>query len=1720
MAVGNGTILGGTGSIAPAGANGVAFTSGSTYAVTMNGITAGTQYDQINVLGTGTVTGTMILTGSVGYTPAHGAVFTIIKTAAAAGIPAATVFENSQGSILSNGNTIIFGGFNFTIGGIGTGSAAVTLTYVNAPTTTAVTSSATSVVFGQPLTFTATVTSAAYGSNLTAPGTVTFFDGSTSLGTASLGGSSGNATATLTPTLPVTGSTHAISAVYNGDGVNFAASSPSNTVTQTVNQASTTTTVTSSTGSGTSVFGQSVTFTATVYAQFSGTPSGGMVTFQDNGTSIGTGTLSSGKYTYTTSFNSAGSVATHPITAIYDAVSDANFLASPTSAALNQTVNRASTTTTVTNATNPSVFGQSVTFTATVSAASPGSGTPSGGTVTFKDNGTSIGTGVVSSGTATYTTSDLQLPAGTDPITAYYDGVGDANFTVSAAPATFSQTVAKATTSTTLAPPEGASTFGQPVTFTATVTNTSVGSYAAPVGAVTFSDGGTSIGQAPLSATSSTSATATFTTSSLSFPNSPHTLTAVYNGDGANFAASAVSNSVTQTVSQATTTTTLAVSPNPSAFGQSVTFTATVTPQIPDTFDNGGTVTFSDGSTSLGTASLSGGQATLNAPASVFDTVATHMITAGYSGDTNFTGSGSDSVLQTVNAACTTTTVTSSTSGTSAFGQFVTFTATVTAGSGTFDNGGTVTFSDGSTSLGTTSLSNGQTTYAAPSSVFDMVATHVITASYSGDTNFSGSPGSMLQTISQATTSTTVSSTPNPVIDGNPVTFTAIINFTAGLGSLAGTVTFEDGGTSIGIGNITGSTATLSISTIEPAGQTHSITAVYVPDDSTNISGNTSVAFTQTVQQTTSTTVTASPAGPSIFGDSVTFTATVTVTSISNNKWAPTGTVTFLDGGVSLATASLSGSSTVTATYSTSSLGAATHVITAAYAGDTFDAADTPEQRIALLQTVSQTSTTTTVTSSTSGTSAFGQSVTFTATVTAGSGTFDNGGTVTFSDGSTSLGTTSLSNGQAIYAAPASVFDMVATHVITASYSGDTNFSGSSPGSMLQTISQARTSTTVSSTPNPVVDGNPVTFTASVSFTAGYGVLAGTVTFEDGGTSIGTGNVTGSTATLSTSTLEPAGQTHSITAVYVPDDTTNISGNTSGAFTQTVQQTTSTTVTASSAEPSIFGASVTFTATVTATGSQHGTWAPTGTVTFLDGGTSLGTASLSGSSTATATYTTSSLGAATHTITAAYAGDALDDANASAQRVPLLQTVTQATTTTTLAVSPNPSVFDQSVTCTATVSPQFSGTPSGGTVTFLDGATSLGAAPLAAGGFATLTTSFNLVATHPLTAIYDAAGDVNFTGSTSAAFDQTVNKASTTTTVTNATNPSVFGQSVTFTATVSPQFTGIPSGGTVTFLDNGSSIGTGVVTSGTATYSTSAMQLPTGTDHITAYYDGVGDTNFTGSLTSATFNQTVNKASTTTTLSAFSPNVFGHDQVTFTVTVSANSPGSGTPTGTVTFLEGATSLGTGGLSGGNASITLGPSILAAGSHTITAVYSSNSNFNASTSTASSQTVQTVDPAVLVWTGSSSNLWSDSGNWQGLSGEPSETLQTGDELRFGDPAAQHLSDNTDDMSSLTSVKSIEFTTGGYTITGSGVTSITITANGTDASSGNAIVASNTSGTNTISLNVTFSTTAPTISQSASGSLVVSGNVTTSGNLTVTVAGAGNTTLSGVVSGGGR
>jgi hypothetical protein len=137
------------------------------------------------------------------------------------------------------------------------------------------------------------------------------------------------------------------------------------------------------------------------------------------------------------------------------------------------------------------------------------------------------------------------------------------------------------------------------------------------------------------------------------------------------------------------------------------------------------------------------------------------------------------------------------------------------------------------------------------------------------------------------------------------------------------------------------------------------------------------------------------------------------------------------------------------------------------------------------------------------------------------------------------------------------------------------------------------------------------------------------VMFQDGASQIGTGNLSGGTTTMTTSAL--AAGAHSITAIYSGDGT--FAGGTSATLMQTVNRQADSISVASSSTSSIFGAAVTFTATVT----TSATGTPSGMVTFQDGASTLGTGTLSGG---TATFTTSALTGGVHSVTAVYGGDA------------------------------------------------------------------------------------------------------------------------------------------------------------------------------------------------------------------------------------------------------------------------------------------------------------------------------------------------------------------------------------------------------------------------------------------------------------------------------------------------
>ncbi len=285
-----------------------------------------------------------------------------------------------------------------------------------------------------------------------------------------------------------------------------------------------------------------------------------------------------------------------------------------------------------------------------------------------------------------------------------------------------------ATTTTLAATPNPV--YGQTVTLTANVSSAA----GAPTGSVNFfqSNGYNLVAVGTLSSKKATTQVTGLSVGS-------HTYNVSYNGTGA-FAVS--SGTVTFSVNKAPTTTIInSSSPDPSSYGQPVTFTATVT----STAGAGtptGTVTFEQApSTVLGSGTLSAsGVATYTTTATQL-AAGTDKIEAIYNTDTDHAQSKSAIYSQVVSAEATSTALTSSPNP-STPGQSVTLTATVSAAVGTAT--GNVVFMNGTTTIGTVALVNGVATL---NHTFMNKGAYKLSASFQGSTDYAISSGTLTQDV-------------------------------------------------------------------------------------------------------------------------------------------------------------------------------------------------------------------------------------------------------------------------------------------------------------------------------------------------------------------------------------------------------------------------------------------------------------------------------------------------------------------------------------------------------------------------------------------------------------------------------------------------------------------------------------------------------------------------------------------------------------------------------------------------------------------------------------------------------------------------------------------------------------------------------------------------------------------------------------------------------------
>ena len=618
------------------------------------------------------------------------------------------------GSPLPVGTNAITATYTPTSGsGFSASNASTTITITAVSTTTTLGVAPTSGAgepWGTPETLTATVTPTASGP---ATGGVDFKVGTTDLGSVTLSSGSAQLTGQL---LPV--GTDSLSAIYTpANGTGFATST--GTAALTVNTVSTTTTlgVSPTSGAGEPV-GTTETLTATV-TPTSAVPATGSVDFKVGTTDLGTVALSSGSAQLITS---ALPIGTDSLTATYTPTSGTGYSGSVGDATLDVTAISTSTALTVSPTSGAGEpWNTPETLTATVTPASSG---PATGSIEFEVGTTDLGSVTLSSGSAQLT--GQILPVGNDDLSAIYTPANGSDFATSTGDASLTVNGVSTSTALGVAPTGASEPWGTPETLTATVTPASS---APATGSIEFEVGTTDLGSVTLSGGSAQLANQIL-------PVGTDSLSAIYTpANDTGYITSTGSASLD--VTSVGTTTTLGVSPaSPQFQGTSETLTATVTPTTsgPAT----GSVEFENGSTDLGSVTLSGGHAALSTTLPVGnDDLSAIYTPANGSGFTTSTGDATFTVNPLV---ATTTALATSPASPQPAGTSVTLTATVSPSSA----GGSVDFKVASTDLGTVALSGGKavlTTTKLP------VGTNSLSATYLPATGFSESSGSASFTV-------------------------------------------------------------------------------------------------------------------------------------------------------------------------------------------------------------------------------------------------------------------------------------------------------------------------------------------------------------------------------------------------------------------------------------------------------------------------------------------------------------------------------------------------------------------------------------------------------------------------------------------------------------------------------------------------------------------------------------------------------------------------------------------------------------------------------------------------------------------------------------------------------------------------------------------------------------------------------------------------------------
>ena len=660
---------------------------------------------------------------------------------------------------------------------------------------------------------------------------------------------------------------------------------------------------------------------------------------------------------------------------------------------------------------------------------------------------------------------------------------------------------------------------------------------------------------------------------------------------------------------------------------------------------------------------------------------------------------------------------------------------------------------------------------------------HTISAQYLGDITYNASASAPISIIVSGTYTTTSLTAPaTRFYAATPIPLTA----TVAPASAPGTITFSDGSSTLGQVPIVAGTGTLTTATLAPG--IHSLTAAYSGSATADPSASPALSIEIDLNATgiTFATIPATVA----YGTPLSI-------ALSVEPATATGTVMLLDGTQSVGQVALANGN---ANFVAANLLPGSHTLTALYSGDAND-----------LPSSASASTQITLAPTTVGlapvppTNVFGSPVILTANVVPVAST----GTVTFFDGSANLAQIPVAAGTASIAIPTLA---PGQHSFTAAYSGDTLRLPATSAAVSISISPDPATIALASLPATVNAGNPIVLSAAISPAS----ATGTVVFRDATLGVlGQSTVAHGASTLTLA--NPAVGLYSIAATY-SGDTDDTAAASAPASTQVILNPTATTLTASPGTAP-FATLITLTANVAPT-------TATGSVTFLDGGTPLGTALLVNGS---ASFSTARLSPGTHPLRANYSGDALRAASSSAA---ISQTITPANTTTSINLAQNPVVASAQIIADVAVSSS-ANSPTG-TVSIRSGSTVLGTGTLAnaSNGFAYATITFNAatlgIGNFPITATYSGDADDQ---TSSASTNVTIAAIPTTTTLTLSTTQIPIQGSVTLAAAVAPS-----ASGSITFLSNGSPLATAPASAATyvftppsiGTYVLTAVFTPTG----------------------------------------------------------------------------------------------------------------------------------------------------------------------------------------------------------------------------------------------------------------------------------------------------